>query len=746
MSKRSRPSNVGSKAAPPAKKIKLAEKPVKKVNNNSKTVEKAVEKKAVVVKKDFLHDDSDEDIVQDVDLSSDDELQMLDDIAPDLDEVEIKEEEEILDGDDNEDDDDDDDDEDDDEKVKPVSIKKEEQEDEEDSQTTDTATPTTKYSGRKEVFFVGGDNATPVETRVSESILDTSISFASFNLDSRLLKAIIKVGYQNPTLVQSASIPLALEGKDILARARTGSGKTAAYLLPILQILLQSQEDASSSSDVSSSSSSSSSSISAVTASAGTKVLILVPTNELVNQTKLVLQQLTRFCPNISSLALSRTIPVQLQKQKLAELPDIVISTPSQLLPHLQKKNLVVNQTLKALVLDEADLLLNFGYAEDIKQILPEVPSFCQKFMMSATLPEELEELKRLVLNNPAILRLEETAESKEALTQHSIKCSFNDRFLIMYAILKLKLIKGKCLIFTNNTDNCFRLKLFLERFYITAAVLNSELPLNSRLNIIQQFNKGIFDYLIATDDTSLFSDDQPGKKFTKKDREFGVARGVDFKGVKAVFNFDLPETAENYVHRIGRTARGGATGIAITFVTPDEWDLMDTIENSVKEHGYEIKPYAFNLRAIDKFRYRVEDQMRSVTKIAVRDARIREIKSELLNSDKLEAHFEDNPKDLELIKHDRALQVGRQNKSLKFLPSYLMPGVAKPSVSAANDSSTVAARKHVFRDDPLRTFRFGGSDLPSMGAKAHKGKRKYGHGKGHGKGKGRATTRSKRT
>lgn len=295
------------------------------------------------------------------------------------------------------------------------------------------------------------------------------------------------------------------------------------------------------------------------------------------------------------------------------------------------------------------------------------LPKTCQGFLMSATLSPELQKLKHVVLHSPAVLKLEEddaafnsnpATLTEGTLMQFYLNVPTKDRYLVLYVFLKLGLLKGKGLFFVNTIDGGYRLKLFLEQFHIRSAVLNAELPLKSRLNIIEHFNVGNFDYLIATDDATERRDSSAaqerndgksdGKKQKKgktsnkrkRDGEYGVSRGLDFRGVSFVVNVDLPTSPESYTHRIGRTARGGANGVALTLIDgskKEESVMLAMIQESqptksaiggngdgeLKQSGesgngdaFGIHPQAqrqpcaldFDLKEIEGFRYRVED------------------------------------------------------------------------------------------------------------------------------------------
>ncbi|KAI8390954.1 P-loop containing nucleoside triphosphate hydrolase protein [Radiomyces spectabilis] len=536
-------------------------------------------------------------------------------------------------------------------------------------------------------------------------LLEQSETFASFDFDPRLARAVAQLNFTHPTLVQAKAIPLALAGKDILARARTGSGKTAAYTLPIVQKILAANENGETDPSI--------------------KALILVPTRELAEQVTTHLKKLLVYAKEIVKVVnLAGQVSPQLQRPMLAEKPDIVVATPSKALIHLESGNMVLRESLQNLVIDEADLVLSFGYEEDLRKVLTHLPKIFQSFLMSATFTKDIEELKQLVLRQPAILRLEEEEDESEHLTQYAVRCTEFEKFLYTFVTIKLRLIRGKIILFVNDIDRCYKLKLFLEQFSIKSCVLNSELPLNSRYHIVEEFNRGIYDYLIATDESELKGEDDEenneepnveeqddeskteeetgkGTKIKKKqqkfhkDKEYGVSRGVDFQGVTAVMNFDFPTSVKAYTHRVGRTARGGQRGMSLSFVVDkddsvhhrevarvkgvNDVAVFERVEKQQKAKNAEIKSYTYDKKVVDGFRYRVQDALKAVTKMAVKEARITEIKREILNSEKLKSHFEDKPKDLDFLRHDQALQPTRIQEHLKHIPSYLMPRVTMP-------------------------------------------------------------------
>ncbi|KTB19031.1 ATP-dependent RNA helicase DBP9 [Nakaseomyces glabratus] len=553
-------------------------------------------------------------------------------------------------------------------------------------------------------------------TIASEAYIDDSVNFESFKLDARLLQAIKGSGFTHPTLIQSHAIPLALEEKrDIIAKAATGSGKTLAYLIPVIQTILDYKKARTNGDEP------------------GTLGIIMVPTRELTQQVTAVLEKLIHYCSkDIKVLNLAADLSTSVLNTLLSENPEIIVGTPSKILNILERNTDTVGiDDLKFLVIDEVDLVLTFGYQDDLDKIAEYLPlkKNLQTFLMSATLSDDIQSLKQKYCRSPAIIKFndDEINKDKTKLVQYYVRVGEFDKFLFCYVIFKLGLIKGKTLVFVNNIDRGYRLKLVLEQFGIKSCILNNELPANSRQHIVDQFNKNVYHLLIATDDADNikeFDDEQKDdiqveekndetntvvaeestnsttgiksktKNNYKQDKEYGVSRGVDFKNVACVVNFDLPTTAKAYVHRVGRTARAGKSGTAISFVVPlkefgkhkpsmlpstkkDEKILSRIIKQQSKL-GLEIQPYSFDLKQVEGFRYRMEDGFRAVTQVAVREARIKELKEELLASEKLKRHFEENPIELKSLRHDKELHPARVQNHLKRIPEYLLPENAR--------------------------------------------------------------------
>lgn len=442
---------------------------------------------------------------------------------------------------------------------------------------------------------------------------------------------------------------------------------------------------------------------------------------------------LSAFCAkDVRSINLTQRVSDAVLRAILADLPDIIISTPGKASQTLAWAAFSLEK-LTHLIIDEADLVLSYGYENDMNTIAKSIPAGVQTLLMSATLTTEVDTLKGMFCKDPAILKLEEKDEEGEGVTQYVVKCAEDEKFLLTYVIFKLRLIQGKCIIFVEDVDRSYRLKLFLEQFSVKTCVLNSELPVNSRIHVVQEFNKGVYDIIIAADDQEILggivskkaqaneateggehnemvSDggdsekeevDQPKKKrkVIVRNKDYGVSRGIDFQNVACVLNFDLPSSSKAYTHRIGRTARAGKSGIALSFVVPNELHgkhkptsiastkhdelVLERIIKRQAKKGKEVKPYDFDMKQADPFRYRMGDALRAVTRAAVHDARARELKQELLKSEKLKRHFEENPDDLRHLRHDNEVRAARVQSHLKHVPDYLMPTKGRRGLTA---------------------------------------------------------------
>ncbi|KAL3990949.1 DEAD/DEAH box helicase family protein [Acanthocheilonema viteae] len=558
-----------------------------------------------------------------------------------------------------------------------------------------------------------------VEVATKESIM----TFEDFGLDEQLLKVIGELGWERPTLIQSRMIPAAFENKNIIARARTGSGKTAAFMLPIVQRVLQLKCNSSSGAD------------------AGPFALFIVPSKELAKQTYSLLCKLTEKFPFLLSLNFAE-LNVNTDDDWLLKKPDFVVSTPSRFL-HALRKYEKPCESVKHVVLDEADLLLSFGYAEEMRLIKNFLPAHHQTIFTSATMTEKVEALRELYVTGSIVLmKLKEgQLPDSDQLSQYHISCqNEEERFAIFLALLKLKLIVGKSIIFVKDTNRCYQLGLFLQAFNIRSCILNAQMPINSRCHVVEQFNEGRYSYVIASDINDVSGESHAvmedeneemseiknirKKKRRRIDKESGVSRGIDFHHVANVINFDFPTSLNSYIHRVGRTARGWNKGCALSFASPQEKPFLEEIQEGINAQlGHRaITPYEVRIKELESFMLRAREVLAACTKTAVREARLAEIRAEVLRSKRLETYFAKNPRERAVLEHDKKLfSVNLHSPAIADVPDYMVPpslrGINYRSESEKKEgrrkrrkqmrptAHQIKYRKKI--EDPLQSFSF---------------------------------------
>uniref|UniRef100_A0AC34FRQ1 ATP-dependent RNA helicase n=1 Tax=Panagrolaimus sp. ES5 TaxID=591445 RepID=A0AC34FRQ1_9BILA len=558
----------------------------------------------------------------------------------------------------------------------------------------------------------------------SKPIIDeettTESGFSQFDLDERILKAIGELGWEKPTQVQESLIPLALEGKNILARARTGSGKTAAFLLPIIQNVVQ----------ISSSNEE----------EAGPYAIFIAPTKELASQIFKLLIQLTSPFPFLQCINFAEMDESNVETM-LGEVVDMIVSTPGRLVNAIATKPILFNN-VRHVVLDEADLLLSFGYKDEMEKIKEALPKTYQSIFTSATLNENMDDIKAMLMTGPVVsLKLKEgQLPGSDQLTQYHINCQTDEeRFTILLSLVKLKLIVGKTIVFVSSTDRCYKLSLFLQAFKIQSCILNSQMPANYRCHIVREFNEGRHQFIIASDmndiapkESEAAPEGEPPAKKKKKqkkpkkgkrkmDKESGVARGIDFHFVSNVINFDFPTSTDIYIHRVGRTARGFNKGTAISFAIPTEMPLVENVHEEINEMMGEDKilPYNIRMKDFEGFQLRAREALAACTKTVIREARLGEIKQEILRSKQLEAYFSKNPREKAALENDKKLfKINMHSTSIADVPDYIVPKPLRGqdySVKTNNSfsrnrkrkMSTGQKKKKQKSMDPLQSFKF---------------------------------------
>jgi ATP-dependent RNA helicase RhlE len=388
---------------------------------------------------------------------------------------------------------------------------------------------------------------TTVDTNTPAESVDSpvSITFADFGLDPRVQKAIGEQGYNTPTPIQAQAIPHVLAGKDLMGAAQTGTGKTAAFVLPIIQKLLPG------------------SSSSASPARHPIRALVLTPTRELAVQVAENAANYSRHT-DLRSTVVFGGVDMQPQVAQLRSGIEILIATPGRLLDHLGSKTANLSQ-VEILVLDEADRMLDMGFLPDLQRIINLIPAQRQTLLFSATFSPEIKKLAQSYLRNPVTVEVARQNAAADTVRQVVHLVSAADKQRAITTILEARTRQGlsrQCIIFTNSRLGCAKLSRALERDGIKAGSIHGDKSQGERTLTLDAFKSGAIEALVATD---------------------VAARGLDIPAMPCVINHELPYNAEDFIHRIGRTGRAGSTGDAIALVDDGEKRLLDDIEKLMK-------------------------------------------------------------------------------------------------------------------------------------------------------------------
>jgi len=358
-------------------------------------------------------------------------------------------------------------------------------------------------------------------------------SFYEYNLSDNLNKSLKALGFKNPTEIQSKTIPIALKRHDILASAETGSGKTAAYLIPLIHH---------------------------ISTLGNISGLILTPTRELAQQVTDVSKSLVGYKSKIETALIVGGASMNNQLRQLKKRPKIIVGTPGRINDHLEKRTLNLKY-FNFFVLDEADRMLDMGFEDQVEKIIRFLPSKRQTLLFSATLPKEIIKLSSKYLNNPKRADVKENNVIKTQIKQKIL----NTKTELKYNQLvdEIALRKGSILIFVRTKYSTEKLKKRLMKDTVKSSALHGDLRQNKRSRILKDFRDDKFRILIATDIAS---------------------RGLDVPHIEHVINYDLPQVPEDFIHRIGRTARAGSVGEAVSFITPNDKRMWKAIENLMEE------------------------------------------------------------------------------------------------------------------------------------------------------------------
>src|SRR5471030_1544310 len=386
----------------------------------------------------------------------------------------------------------------------------------------------------------GSAVAAPVAAVVPETA--AQVRFADFGLSPLILRALTEQGYVHPTPIQAQAIPVLLQGRDVMGAAQTGTGKTAGFALPIIQLLLAHASPSMS------------------PARHPVRALILTPTRELAVQVAENVKAYAQHTP-LRSTVVFGGMDMKGQTVILKGGVEIVIATPGRLLDHIEQKNISLSQ-VQMLVMDEADRMLDMGFLPDLQRIINLLPKQRQNLMFSATFSPEIKKLANTFLNNPLTIEVARSNATAERVTQVVYKVEENQKHALVAHILRQRDLK-QVIVFSNTKIGASRLARGLEQEGMNATAIHGDKTQQERMAALESFKKGEIDVLVATD---------------------VAARGLDITDLPCVINYDLPYNAEDYVHRIGRTGRAGASGDAIAIYSDKDVRVLADIEKLIKQ------------------------------------------------------------------------------------------------------------------------------------------------------------------
>lgn len=438
--------------------------------------------------------------------------------------------------------------------------------------------------------------------------LQEMTTFDQLRLSRPLLKALSEMGFTKPTPVQMNTIPPALKGRDICASAITGSGKTAAFILPILERLLYRNA-----------------------AARVTRVLILMPTRELAVQCHSVITNLAKYTNGITAALITGGMNAKKQEMDLRAIPDIIVATPGRVLDHILNTRSFDLGDIEILVLDEADRLLELGFMEQLEQVIKSCPPSRQTLLFSATMTAKVDDLASLSLKNPARLSVDPMFQVARKLTQEFVRVRSGlerDKESLLLSLCT-RTFKSKVIVFCTHKKTAHRLKIIFSIAELNAVELHGDLTQEQRFDSLETFRDGKADFMIASDVAS---------------------RGLDVIGVDTVINYELPMHLSSYVHRVGRTARAGRSGRAVSLVTEDDRRLFKTI---VKNSHDTVKQRIVPSKSLLTWREKLEGWTETVKQVLGEEA-----EDKLLRVAEMEANKASNL----ILHHDEIM--GRPKKS----------------------------------------------------------------------------------
>ena len=370
---------------------------------------------------------------------------------------------------------------------------------------------------------------------------ETKMTFKDLGLPEFILNAVADLGFETPSPIQQICIPHLLEGRDVLGMAQTGSGKTAAFSLPILAQIDPTEKHP--------------------------QLLVMAPTRELAIQVADACEQFVKYAKGINIVTLYGGQRYDIQLRALKQGAQVVVGTPGRILDHLRRGTLSLAE-LKAIVLDEADEMLRMGFIDDVETVMAELPEHHQTALFSATMPEPIRRITKRFMNDPQEVKIKATQQSAPDIAQ---SCWYVHGFRKNEALLRFLEVEDfdAAIIFTRTKTGTLDVTELLEKHGFRAAALNGDMTQQLREQTLDRLRSGSLDIVVATD---------------------VAARGIDIERISLVVNYDIPLDAESYVHRIGRTGRAGRSGRALLFVEPRERRLLRNVEHLIKKNIEEVE------------------------------------------------------------------------------------------------------------------------------------------------------------
>lgn len=428
---------------------------------------------------------------------------------------------------------------------------------------------------KRDAFFAPEEKAKPGKK-------DTAGPFTSMSLSRPILRGLAAVGFSNPTPIQSKAIPIALMGKDLVGGAATGSGKTAAFIVPILERLLYRPKKVPT-----------------------TRVVVLTPTRELAIQCHAVATKLASYTDITFCLAVGG-LSLKVQEAELRHRPDVVIATPGRFIDHMRNSASFTVEGIEILVLDEADRMLEDGFANELNEILQEIPKSRQSMLFSATMNSSVDNLIRLGMNKPARIMVDSQKTTVNTLVQEFVRLRSNEHLRFGYLLhICNKLYTNRAIIFFSRKQDAHRARVILGLLGLSARELHGNLNQTERVANIEAFRTGEVSFLLATNLAS---------------------RGLDIRGVETVINFDAPKDISVYLHRVGRTARAGRKGTAITLAADCDRKLVKAAVKAGKEQGTKTRSVTIDTASAKEWQSKVDDLETEVDEILAEEKELKQL------------------------------------------------------------------------------------------------------------------------